>query len=50
MLVLDSPWMTHYNTYIPNADRYPEFETMVSDFCALGVRTVVWTTQMINSS
>ncbi len=50
VLVLDSPWMTHYNTYIPNPDRYPEFETMVSDFRALGVRTVVWTTQMINSS
>lgn len=50
VLVLDSPWETHYNTYEPNPVRYPEFGQMVADFRALGVRTVVWTTQMINTS
>ena len=49
VLVLDSPWETNYNTLVPNPDRYPEFGTMVSDFRALGVRTVLWTTQMINT-
>ncbi len=50
VLVLDSPWETNYNTLVPNPERYPEFGTMVSDFRALGVRTVLWTTQMINTS
>jgi len=49
VLVLDSPWETNYNTLVPNPERYPEFGTMVSDFRELGVRTVLWTTQMINT-
>lgn len=49
VLVLDSPWETSYNTFEPNPSRYPEFGKMVSDFRALGVRTVVWTTQMVNT-
>ena len=24
-VVLDSPWETHYNTYVPNPSRYPAF-------------------------
>src|SRR5262245_32173833 len=24
-VVLDSPWETHYNTFVPNPSRYPEF-------------------------
>ncbi len=50
VLVLDSPWETNYNTYEPNPERYPDFAGMVSDFRDQGVRTVVWTTQMINQS
>ncbi len=49
VLVLDSPWETNYNTFVPNPDRYPEFGQMVQDFRDLGVRTVLWTTQMINT-
>lgn len=48
-VVLDSPWETYYNSLIPNPARYPEFEKMVSDMHAKGVRVVLWTTQMINS-
>ena len=49
VVVLDSPWETHYNTFIPNPDRYPDFEQMVADLRARGVRVVLWITQMINS-
>ena len=24
-VVIDSPWETHYNTFVPNPGRYPEF-------------------------
>jgi alpha-D-xyloside xylohydrolase len=50
VLVLDSPWETHYNTFVPNPDRYPDFEEMVADLDGRGVRTVLWVTQMVNSA
>ncbi|PZR18323.1 MAG: hypothetical protein DI536_00095 [Archangium gephyra] len=49
VLVLDSPWETNYNTFIPNPSRYPEFEKLVNDMRADGVRIVLWTTQMVNA-
>lgn len=49
VVVLDSPWETHYNTFIPNPERYPNFEQMVADMGARDVRVVLWMTQLINS-
>ncbi len=49
VVVLDSPWETAYNTFVPNEQRYPEFATMVSDLRAQNVRIVLWTTQMVNT-
>ncbi|MDF1563034.1 MAG: glycoside hydrolase family 31 protein [Deltaproteobacteria bacterium] len=47
-VVLDSPWETNYNTFIPNPERYPDFGQMVADLRERGVRVVLWTTQMVN--
>jgi alpha-glucosidase (family GH31 glycosyl hydrolase) len=49
-VVLDSPWETHYNTFIPNPVRYHHFEKLVSDLHARGIRLVLWVTQMVNST
>ena len=49
-VVLDSPWETHYNTYVPNPSRYPDFAKLVADMHARNVRVVLWTTQMINTT
>ncbi len=48
VVVLDSPWETNYNTFVPNPDRYPDLPGMVADLRARGVRTVLWVTQMVN--
>lgn len=48
-VVLDSPWATHYNTFIPNPTRYGDFPGMVRDMHQRGVRVVLWTTQFVNS-
>ncbi|MDX2011291.1 MAG: glycoside hydrolase family 31 protein [Myxococcaceae bacterium] len=48
VVVLDSPWETNYNTFIPNEARYPKFEEMVANLRARNVRTVLWITQMLN--
>src|SRR5262245_30302020 len=49
-VVLDSPWETNYNTFVPNPSRYPNFGKMVSDLNARGVRVVVWITAFVNAS
>ena len=48
VVVLDSPWETQYNTFVPNPTRYPGFDSLVSDLGAQGIRVVLWVTQMIN--
>jgi alpha-glucosidase (family GH31 glycosyl hydrolase) len=48
VVVLDSPWETNYNTFVPNPSRYPDFANMVADLRARDIRTVLWVTQMIN--
>ncbi|MEO6953041.1 MAG: TIM-barrel domain-containing protein, partial [Polyangia bacterium] len=48
-LVLDSPWETDYNTFVPNPVRYHDFGKLVSDLGADHVRLVLWTTQMMNN-
>ncbi|MBK7401315.1 MAG: glycoside hydrolase family 31 protein [Myxococcales bacterium] len=48
VVVLDSPWETNYNTFVPSPKRYPEFGKMVADLKAQGIRTVLWVTQMTN--
>jgi alpha-glucosidase (family GH31 glycosyl hydrolase) len=48
VVVIDSPWETNYNTFIPNPDRYPDFKQMVEDLRDDDVRIVMWVTQMIN--
>lgn len=48
VVVLDSPWETHYNTFIPNPVRYHDFDKLVADLHADDVRIVLWVTQMVN--
>ena len=47
-LVLDSPWETQYNTWIPNPHQFPDFTGMVRRFRDAGVRTVAWITPWVN--
>ncbi len=47
-LVLDSPWETQYNTWIPNPHQFPDFTGMVRRFREAGVRIVAWITPWVN--
>ncbi len=49
-VVLDSPWETNYNTFVPSPTRYGDFPGLVSDMHARGVRVVLWTTMFVNST
>jgi alpha-glucosidase (family GH31 glycosyl hydrolase) len=48
VLVLDSPWETFYNTFIPNPNRYRDFAPFVNDFHNMNVKMVLWITGMTN--
>lgn len=50
VVVLDSPWETHYNTFVPNPDRYPDFATLLGELHDDDIRLVLWVTQMVNRS
>lgn len=50
VVVLDSPWETHYNTFVPNPSRYPDFPRLLADLRERDVRVVLWTTQMVNQT
>ena len=47
-VVLDSPWETHYNTFVPNPSRYGDFPSLVNDMHARNVRVVLWITPLVN--
>lgn len=47
-VVIDSPWETHYNTFVVNETRYPAFDKLVADLHAKDIRIVMWVTQMVN--
>src|SRR5687768_12186025 len=49
-VVIDSPWETHYNTFVPSPERYPDFDQLIEDFHARDIRLVLWTTQMMNTT
>jgi alpha-glucosidase (family GH31 glycosyl hydrolase) len=47
-VVLDSPWDSHYTTFLPNPTRYPDFGGLVDMLHAMDIRVILWTTQMVN--
>lgn len=49
-VVLDSPWETHYNTFVPNPTRYGDFPGLVRDMHDRGVRVVLWITSLVNET
>ena len=48
VVVIDSPWETHYNTFVPSDRRYPKLGELVAHLHAQKVRVVLWMTQMVN--
>jgi alpha-D-xyloside xylohydrolase len=49
-VVLDSPWETSYNTFVPNEKRYRDLPGMIADMHARDVKVVLWITQMVNQT
>ncbi|MFO0658839.1 MAG: glycoside hydrolase family 31 protein [Polyangiaceae bacterium] len=50
VVVLDSPWETQYNTFIPSPTRYPGFKELLDELHGKQIKMVLWMTQMVNDS
>lgn len=50
VVVLDSPWETSYNTFVPNPARYPEFQKLTDEMHGKNVKVVVWLTPLVNTT
>ncbi len=48
-VMVDSPWETYYNTFVPDASRYATFSAMITALHAQGVRVICWATAWINN-
>jgi alpha-glucosidase (family GH31 glycosyl hydrolase) len=49
VVVIDSPWETHYNTLEFDPRLYPDAETLIADLHTQGIRILLWITSMINT-
>lgn len=49
-VVLDSPWETSYNTFVPSPSRYPDMPGLIRDMHERGVRVVFWITSLVNET
>ena len=49
VVVLDSPWESNYNSFVPHPSQYHDFPKLVDDLHAEDVRIVLWITQMVNT-
>ncbi len=47
-VIVDSPWETHYNTFVPDTTRYPDFGRMIGELHAGGVHVIAWATTFVN--
>jgi len=48
-VLLDSPWSTRYNDFIPDSLRYPDMSAWLDGLQQQGYRVVLWMTCMVNS-
>ncbi len=48
VVILDSPWETNYNTFVPNPSRYGDFPGLSRDLHDRGIRLVLWITPAVN--
>jgi hypothetical protein len=47
-VIVDSPWETKFNTFVPATGQYPDFAQMIADFHKQGVGVIAWMTAYIN--
>jgi alpha-D-xyloside xylohydrolase len=50
VVVLDSPWETNYNSFVPNPTRYHDFDALLAELHGEDIRLVLWITAFMNAS
>ncbi|RME53138.1 MAG: hypothetical protein D6795_05815, partial [Deltaproteobacteria bacterium] len=47
-VIIDRPWQTEPNTFVPDPARYPDLDTLIEAFHGIDVRVFLWITSVIN--
>ena len=47
-IIIDRPWATDSNTFVPDPERYPDLADYVGQWQASGLRVMIWATSVIN--
>ena len=47
-VIIDRPWSTEWNTFVPDPEKYPDLEQLIKDFHAKDIRVMMWATSIIN--
>ncbi|MBM3882582.1 MAG: glycoside hydrolase family 31 protein [Verrucomicrobia bacterium] len=48
-VLIDSPWSTRYNDFVPDPTTFPNLAQLIRDLGQRGIRVVLWMTCMVNS-
>ena len=49
-VMIDSPWTTAYNNFVFDENRYPNPRAMIAAWHKVGIRTVLWMANIVNTA
>ncbi|MGI6745488.1 MAG: Alpha-xylosidase [Firmicutes bacterium ADurb.Bin300] len=49
-VIIDRPWATDSNTFIPDPERYPDLSEYVDVFHSMDIKVIMWATSVINET
>ncbi len=49
-VIIDRPWATDSNTFIPDPERYPDLGEYVDIFHSMDIKVIMWATSVINDT
>lgn len=49
-IIIDSPWELHYNDFVWDSSKYPNPNSMIRNYMAKGIHTLLWMTGNINKT
>lgn len=49
-VIIDRPWATDSNTFIPDPGRYPQLSDYVDIFHSKGIKVIIWATSIVNET
>ncbi len=49
-VIIDRPWATDSNTFIPDPNLYPNLDKLIEEFHSKDIRVIMWATSIVNET